>query len=92
MNEMIEYNMSDDLQKDLYGIIENAQQTAIVSVNSVLVIRNWLIGMRISREKMSGTRYERLLQFSDTTARAWYEKEAIEQSCVDCGKWRKNIK
>lgn len=34
--------MSDDLQKDLYGIIENAQQTAIVSVNSVLVIRNWL--------------------------------------------------
>ena len=55
MNELIEYNMSDDLQKDLYGIIENAQQTAIVSVNSVLVIRNWLIGMRISREKMSGT-------------------------------------
>ncbi len=59
MNELIEYNMSDDLQKDLYGIIENAQQTAIVSVNSVLVIRNWLIGMRISREKMSGTRSER---------------------------------
>lgn len=51
--------MSDDLQKDLYGIIENAQQTAIVSVNSVLVIRNWLIGMRISREKMNGTRSER---------------------------------
>lgn len=50
MNELIEYNMSDDLQKDLYSIIENAQQTAIVSVNSVLVIRNWLIGMRISRE------------------------------------------
>jgi hypothetical protein len=150
-------------QEDLYVIIENAQQTAIVSVNSVLVIRNWLIGMRISREKMSGTRserygegiisgladeltqkygkgfdkrslyryvqfyqsypeivgiitpqssnienfgivgsaspqsgehamivngrriltwshYERLLQVSDTTARAWYEKEAIEQS------------
>ena len=52
MNELIEYNMSDDLQKDLYGIIENAQQTAIVSVNSVLVIRNWLLGMRISRENM----------------------------------------
>ena len=147
MNELIEYNMSDDLQKDLYGIIENAQQTAIVSVNSVFVIHNWLIGMRISREKMGGTRserygegiiseladeltqkygkgfdkrslyryvqfyqsypeivgmttpqsgehamiakgrriltwshYERLLQVSDTTARAWYEKEAIEQS------------
>ena len=147
MNELIEYNMSDDLQKDLYGIIENAQQTAIVSVNSVLVIRNWLLGMRISRENMGGTRserygegiiseladeltqkygkgfdkrslyryvqfyqsypeivgiitpqsrehamivkgrriltwshYERLLQVSDATARAWYEKEAIEQS------------
>ena len=58
MNKLIECNMSDDLQKDIYGIIENAQQTAIVSVNSVLVIRNWLIGMRISREKMSGTRSE----------------------------------
>lgn len=163
MNELIEYNMSDDLQKDLYGIIENSQQSAIASVNSVLVIRNWLLGMRISRENMGGTRserygegiiselaneltqkygkgfdkrslyryvqfyhtypkivgtltpqsnigdnsgivetltpqsgecativkgrriltwshYERLLQVPDATARAWYEKEAIEQS------------
>lgn len=45
--------------KERFGIIENAQQTAIVSVNSVLVIRNWLIEMRISRENMSGTRSER---------------------------------
>ena len=59
MNELIEYNMSDDLQKDLYGIIENSQQSAIASVNSVLVIRNWLLGMRISRENMGGTRSER---------------------------------
>ncbi len=59
MNELIEYNMSDDLQKDLYGIIENSQQSAIASVNSMLVIRNWLLGMRISRENMGGTRSER---------------------------------
>lgn len=163
MNELIEYNMSDYLQKDLYDIIENSQQSAIASVNSVLVIRNWLLGMRISRENMGGTRserygegiiselaneltqkygkgfdkrslyryvqfyhtypeivgtltpqsnigdnsgivetltpqsgerativkgrsiltwshYERLIQVPDATARAWYEKEAIEQS------------
>jgi len=52
MNELIEYNMSNDLQKDLYGIIENSQQSAILAVNSVLVIRNWRIGMCISRENV----------------------------------------
>jgi hypothetical protein len=59
MNEMIEYNMSDDLQKDLYGIIENAQHSAITSVNTTLVLRNWLLGMRISTTNMVGTRSER---------------------------------
>lgn len=59
MNELIEYNMSDDLQKDLHCIIENAQQSAITTVNTVLVLRNWLLGMRISTENMSGTRAER---------------------------------
>ena len=163
MNELIEYNMSDDLQRDLDSIVENAQQSAMTSVNTVLVLRNWLLGMRISRENMNGSRnerygegiisklseeltqkygkgfdkrslyryvqfyqtypeivgtltpqsdsvfnskvmgtltpqfsesaiinkdrriltwshYERLLQVSDSEARAWYEKEAIEQS------------
>ncbi|PHU41293.1 hypothetical protein CSX00_01490 [Pseudobutyrivibrio ruminis] len=59
MNELIEYNMSDDLQKDLHFIIENAQQSAIATVNTVLVLRNWLLGMRISTENMDGTRAER---------------------------------
>ena len=59
MNELIEYNMSDDLQKDLHCIIENAQQSAIATVNTVLVLRNWLLGMRISTENMDGTRAER---------------------------------
>ncbi len=59
MNELIEYNMSDDLRKDLNDIIENSQQSAIASVNSVLVMRNWLLGMRITKENMGGTRSER---------------------------------
>ena len=32
------------------------------------------------RRILTWSHYERLLQVSDTTARAWYEKEAIEQS------------
>lgn len=32
------------------------------------------------RKILTWSHYERLLQVSDTTARAWYEKEAIEQS------------
>nr|WP_294213872.1 DUF1016 N-terminal domain-containing protein [Pseudobutyrivibrio sp.] len=39
--------------------MENAQQSAITTVNTVLVLRNWLLGMRISTENMSGTRAER---------------------------------
>ena len=54
MNELIKYNMSSDLQKDLSGIVENSQQVAITSVNAVLVLRNWLLGMRISQENMNG--------------------------------------
>ncbi len=61
MNELIEYNMSDDLQKDLHCIIENAQQSAITTVNTLLVLRNWLLGMRISAENMSGPRPHNLI-------------------------------
>ena len=32
------------------------------------------------RRILTWSHYERLLQVSDATARAWYEKEAIEQS------------
>ncbi|MCR5344887.1 MAG: DUF1016 N-terminal domain-containing protein [Lachnospiraceae bacterium] len=32
------------------------------------------------RRILTWSHYERLLQVSDTTARAWYEKEAIEPS------------
>lgn len=59
MNDLIKYNISDDLHNDVYAIIENAQRTAITSVNNTLVIRNWLIGMRISMNNMDGTRSER---------------------------------
>ena len=59
MNDLIKYNISDDLHNDVYAIIENAQRTAITSVNNTLVIRNWLIGMRISINNMDGTRSER---------------------------------
>ena len=59
MNDLIKYNISDDLHNDVYAIIENAQRTAITSVNNTLVIRNWLIGMRISINNMDGNRSER---------------------------------
>ena len=140
MNELIKYTRTNNLVDDVCCIIDDAQIVAISSVNSALVLRNWLLGKRIKQECMSGSRserygsriiadlaerltkiygkgfdkrslyryvqfcseypeivgsasphsiqrriltwshYERLLQVKDLSARAWYEKEAIEQS------------
>lgn len=160
MDELIQYRSTNDIYDDICHIIEEAQRVAVQSVNTVLVLRNWLLGKRIATENMDGTRaerygekiiaglseeltqkygkgfdkrslyryvqfyqqypeimgsltpqsvfgeyrqivgtvtpqsqeyksggkllswshYERLLQVSDLQARAWYEKEALEQS------------
>ena len=132
------YVKTDDIFKDMCGIIESSQKAAYQAVNTTLVRRNWLLGYRIASEEMQGedrarygaeiikklakelsaeygkgytktnlysfysfyktypeifhspsgksdkllswTHYRVLLQVKDPKARAWYEKEAIEQT------------
>ena len=45
---------TDDLLKDMCGIIESSQKAAYQAVNSALVQRNWLIGYRIAEEELQG--------------------------------------
>ncbi|MBQ3335623.1 MAG: DUF1016 family protein [Eubacteriaceae bacterium] len=59
MSEIKKYNIRDDLMTDVCHIIDDAQQVAIKVVDTTLVIRNWLLGRRISLENMTGTRAER---------------------------------
>lgn len=137
-NIMANFEKTDDVLKDLCGIIDSARNTAYQAVNTALVQRNWLIGYRIAEEELNGenraeygsevikrlskeltaeygkgftktnlysfylfyktfpeifhaasgksapllswTHYRTLLQVKDEKARAWYEKEAIEQT------------
>lgn len=129
---------TDDILKDMCGIIEFSQKAAYQAVNTALVQRNWLIGYRIAEEELGGeerseyglkiikeiskkltqlygkgydrsnlyhclrfyktfpeivdtacrqsgrllswSHYRVLLQVYDAKARAWYEKEAAEQT------------
>ena len=135
MNDFIK---TDDILKDMCGIIESSQKAAYQAVNIALVRRNWLLGYRIASEEMRGkerakygaeiikklakelsaeygkgftksnlysfyafyktypeifqtasgksqkllswSHYAVLLQVDDEKARAWYEKEAMEQT------------
>ncbi len=45
---------TNDLLKDMCGIIESSQRTAYQAVNIALVQRNWLIGYRIAEEELKG--------------------------------------
>ncbi len=45
---------TDDLLKDMCGIIESSQRTAYQAVNIALVQRIWLIGYRIAEEELKG--------------------------------------
>lgn len=51
---MSSYVKSDDILKDMCGIIESSRKAAYQAVNSVLVQRNWLIGYRIAEEELQG--------------------------------------
>lgn len=51
---MNNYVKSDDILKDMCGIIESSQKVAYQAVNVALVQRNWLIGYRISEEELQG--------------------------------------
>ena len=45
---------TDDVLKDMCGIIESSREAAYKAVNIVLVQRNWLIGYRIAEEDLKG--------------------------------------
>ena len=51
---MSSYVKSDDILKDMCGIIESSQKAAYQAVNTALVQRNWLIGYRIAEEELQG--------------------------------------
>ena len=45
---------TDDLLKDMCGIIESSRDAAYRAVNTALVQRNCLLGYRIASEEMQG--------------------------------------
>ena len=45
---------TDDILKDMCGIIESSQKAVYQAVNTLLVQRNWLIGYRIAEEELGG--------------------------------------
>ena len=54
MNDLIKYTNTNDIMDDVCNIIESAQRVAIQSANISLVLRNWLLGKRISEEELKG--------------------------------------
>ena len=53
-NFMDNFVKTDDILKDMCGIIESSQKAAYQAVNTLLVQRNWLIGYRIAEEELGG--------------------------------------
>ena len=53
-NPMINFVKTDDILKDMCGIIESSQRAAYQAVNTALVQRNWMIGYRIAEEEFGG--------------------------------------
>ena len=51
---MDSYVKSDDILKDMCGIIESSRKIAHQAVNVALVQRNWLLGLRIASEELHG--------------------------------------
>ena len=51
---MANFVQTDDILKDLCGIIEFSQKAAYQAVNTALVQRNWMIGYRIAEEEFGG--------------------------------------
>ena len=45
---------TDDILKDMCGIIESSQKAAYRAVNTTLIQRNWLLGYRIASEELQG--------------------------------------
>ncbi len=53
-NIMNTFVKTDDILKDMCGIIESSQKATYQAVNTALVRRNWLLGYRIASEEMQG--------------------------------------
>lgn len=53
-NFMANFEKTDDILKDMCGIIESSRDAAYRAVNTALVQRNWLIGYRIAEEEIKG--------------------------------------
>ena len=51
---MANYEKTDDILKDMCGIIESSRDRAYKAVNIALIQRNWLIGYRIAEEEVKG--------------------------------------
>lgn len=52
--EFIVYNESSNIFSDVCLIVDKAKSYAYSYVNAALVMRNWLVGMRISKETLKG--------------------------------------
>lgn len=48
------FKKTDDILKDMCGIIESSRNNAYKAVNMALIQRNWLIGYRIAEEELKG--------------------------------------
>ena len=53
-SDIIKYQYTDDVLKDVCSIIDSAEKYAHRSVNIALVQRNWFIGYRIAEEELKG--------------------------------------
>lgn len=53
-NFMDNFVKTDDILKDMCGIIESSQKAAYRAVNATLIQRNWLLGYRIASEELQG--------------------------------------
>lgn len=51
---MADFVKTDDILKDMCGIIESSRKVAYQAVNTALIQRNWLIGYRIAEEELQG--------------------------------------
>lgn len=52
MDNLIRYSNTNSIIDDACNIIDSSQRVAIQSVNFSLVVRNWLLGKRISEEEL----------------------------------------
>ena len=72
---MANYEKTDDILKDMCGIIESSQKAAYQAVNTALVQKNWMIGYRIAEEEFGGEgRSEYGLQVIDKLSKELTER------------------